>query len=157
MNQSLSLLIRLFLPAILSCAFLTSGCKKEESMATQNSNNNEKIIGTWNLKEELQDQSNTGNYINVLQSCDLDDTWTFTTYSILFINKNGTTCDPILPINFTTSWKLQENETVLYLDFGSGFDKYKIFELNDAVLVLHRPMSLNNIDGKVYSKMTFKK
>ncbi|MEO6036759.1 MAG: hypothetical protein ABIQ93_00010, partial [Saprospiraceae bacterium] len=71
--------------------------------------------------------------------------------------KNGTTCDPIPPINFTTNWELQENETVLYLHFGSGFDKYKIFELNDAILVLHRPLNLNDVNGKVYSKTTFKR
>ena len=155
MAQRLHTLFIYFLCSALFLVFLAPGCKKDEPMPT--SPNSENFLGTWTLKEEVQDQNNDGNFVSVLDQCDLDDTWAFTDDGKLFVDKKGTTCDPIPPINTTLNWELQDNETVLYLHSASGFDKYKIFELDDKILVLHRPLSLNDVNSEVYSKITYQR
>jgi hypothetical protein len=134
-----------------------SGCKKDEAPEPPAPTNSEKILGTWTLTSEQQDQNGTGQFKEITQACDLDDTWTFTADGILTGSQSGTTCDPGSPAGFTCSWKLQDEETVLYRSFGPTFDKYKIVTLDDKTLLIHRPLSLNDVNGKVYSKVTFKR
>ena len=133
-------------------------CKKEKQPPTTPlPTNSEKILGTWILAEELQDLHNDDQFVDVLQACDLDDTWMFIADGTLNGSQSGTTCEPGSPPGYSTHWELQNNETVLYLDYGSGFDEYKIAVLNDPLLVIHRPLSYNDINGKVYSRITYKR
>ncbi len=144
----------LLIIGILALSLTLPACNKEEDPKPLPTNS-EKILGTWTLAEELHSQN--GQFVSVLNACDLDDTWTFKTDATLTGSQNGTTCDPGSPPGFTTSWELQDSETVLYLDFGAIFDKYKIATLNDTVLVLHRPVNFNDVNGQVSTKITYKR
>lgn len=142
--------------ALFAFSLTSSGCKKDDPLPDPPTNA-EKILGTWTLASEQQDQNGNGQFKEITQACDLDDTWAFISDGMLAGSQNGTTCDPGSPPGFSCSWKLQDGETVLYLSFGATFDKYKIATLDDKALVLHRPLSLNDVNGKVYSKITFKR
>lgn len=157
MTYRLTIAPRFFL---LSCLFLSltmAGCKKEEAPLPPLPTNSEKILGAWTLSERLEDQSNNGQFVSVLLPCDLDDTWIFETGGLLRGSQSGTTCEPGSPNSWTIDWELQDSETVLYFDFTSGFDKHKIVTLDDHTLVIHRPFDLNDVNGKVYAKITYKR
>ena len=139
--------------AVLLLSLAIPACKKEEPKPLPT--NSEKILGTWTLTEQLHNQN--GQFVSVLYACDLDDTWTFNMDGTLTGSQSGTTCDPGSPPGFTTKWELQDDETVLYLDFVATFDKFKIAILNDTVLVLHRPVNFDDINGPVYAKVTYKR
>jgi len=145
-----------------SCCFLLyctlSGCKKEDPPAPPSPlTNREKILGTWTLSGTLEDVNVDGHFVNVLHACDLDDTWTFQANDTLYGSENGTTCGFFPPANRTYDWELRDLETVLYLHYPFFEDKYKIVTLNDTLLLINRPLDINDLNGRVYAKITYKR
>jgi len=140
---------------LLSCLCLSViGCKKEEKPQPTNSVT---ILGTWTLTARALDDQGNGNFVDVTQTCAADDTWTFSADSWVLQDLGESVCNPNEWKLYGTSWRLENEETILALRTDFFFDRSKIATLDSHTLVLMNSRNASDPSGAAYEKLTFKR
>lgn len=126
--------------AVVLLCLASPACRKNDG----SSNRDLLAKAPWVLRSDQFIDPN-GQYIEEIQDCQRDDTWTFHADETFDFLDNATKCDPDFSLDFSINWSLQDNENVLVFKFAFDEIRYRIAALDETTLELHKidPFSFN--------------
>lgn len=144
--------ILLHFALLIALALAFQNCRKDNGPSKKDA-----LAGApWLIIENLSDPDHDGQFTDILDDCQKDDTWTFGADGFVGIQENAVLCDPDFPADYSVRWELRERETILVWLFGSDELRYRIIDFDETSMVLYA-LDDNKQGSPVYEKITLKR
>jgi hypothetical protein len=123
---------------ILACSLLFGACKKnndKDNTPAQKTKTELISTGTWKFSSATVGGTNVSAF---LQSCQKDNTMTFTATGTGTVDEGATKCNGGDPQTSPFTWNFASNETILHVSavfFTGGSNDFNIVEISETKLV----------------------